>query len=70
MNFTHHDINSSGFFVETELLAHDLALMKLNKSCVLNEKSNISDYYTEYLKALKDFRDLLDDKTRYDSAME
>lgn len=61
-----HDlIDPNGFFVEPELLAHDLTLLRLSRKDI----DSLSDQalYEEYLKILHSFMGVVDDKTRMDS---
>ncbi len=61
----HDFVDPNGFFVEPELLAHDLALLRLSKKDI----QSLSDQqlYEEYLETFRSFMSVIDDKTRMDS---
>lgn len=63
--FKHDFVDPNGFFVEPELLAHDLALLRLSEK----DTQSLSDQqlYEEYLETLHSFMSIIDDKTRMDS---
>lgn len=61
-----HDIVRKGFNVEPNLLAHDLALLKLSKDPNLSFASDEMEYYDAYCNLLDEFEKLIDDKLRYD----
>ncbi|WP_041720233.1 hypothetical protein [Alkaliphilus metalliredigens] len=69
MKYKQHDINGKGFYVDPELLAHDLAILKISKSEKLKESTNEFLYYQAYIEALHDFRTMVDGKIRYDSTI-
>ncbi|MCL2264199.1 MAG: hypothetical protein FWC08_13370 [Defluviitaleaceae bacterium] len=71
MDMQKHDkADKIGFNVDPEQLAHDLAILKLSKMSSLTENTATVLIYEEYVKICKDFRDLIDDKMRYDSSFD
>lgn len=68
MSIRKHDKAGEGFDVDPELLAHDLTLLKMSVSGQTTSQSTALEMYDIYTKALGQFLDLVEDKTRYDSS--
>lgn len=58
-------LDPNGFFVEPELLAHDLTLLRLSTKNI--DSLSDQELYEEYLKILHSFMSVVDDKIRMDS---
>lgn len=67
MNLKKHDINSSGFNVDPELLSHDLALLKVQLSESFKPGMNVAALYDLYTEELDLVTTIVEDKIRSDS---
>ena len=59
-----------GFYVDPELLAHDLAIAKMMKMPELDGDADNHRFYDAYVELLQGFRAIVDDRTRYDSSFD
>lgn len=66
MEHKFHDVNSKGFCVSPEQLAHDLTILKLSKLSDLTSSSNEYEYYDTYIEQFHQFLKIVKDRIRMD----
>jgi len=66
-NDKHDKTSKYGFDVDPELLAHDLAILKLQSEGNFTSNTNDHVYYDSYCETYNHFRSLVQDKIKYDT---